>query len=179
MKTDNIIKDLKNLTYIDALTDINVMRLILSGLNQLDNAKDKDKNWVIFKTNGDKYRHLSYMMRIGANSTLRACNEVFGINTSHKYNKNYTVQSMIEHYNNLSHKQKKELAQSVINKEKNVNDILPKFIYKVLKTINEIYPSEKTNNGEILRKTDYNMIRDVSGFFVLTKNTLNFIRNYE
>lgn len=179
MKNENMIEDLKSLTYIDAFDNIDVLKLIISGLIQLDNAKDEDKKWVKFKSNGEKYKHLAYIVEIGEKSAFYACNQFFGINTSGKYNEMFTVQSMIKHYNNLSNEQKRELAQSIVNKEKNPNDVLPRFIYKVLKTINEIYPSEKTSDDKIIRKTKYNMIKDVSGLLVLTKNTLNYIKNYE
>ena len=188
--------DLSKLTFLNAPSNHDLMKLIISGLLQMHNAKidtGTGLEWINFtkdlksltkeyeklpnKDQDDpivvKYRNvtnLKYIVELGKESTFRFNNEEVGINTSSHYKKLETIQSMIEHYNSLSDKDKKQLAKDLNDKSKNQNNVLPKFLGRILQGLYYAYPLDSKN--KII------MLKDVSALLVLTRNTLNYIKSY-
>lgn len=187
--------DLSKYTFIDAFDNDKIMTLIISGLNQVHNAQKPDGSWEKYKLTEqivneyndnktdeiiNKYNNLTnieYITSIGMKSTLKYINDKRIINTSGHFDSKHTVQSMIQHYIKLTNVQKKELSDNLVNKNRDSNDVLPKFLKRILQALNYIYFSQKVEGKD----APYNnklMIKDVSGLLVLVRNTLNSIKNY-
>lgn len=194
--------DLTKYTFIDAPNNNEVMELIISGLLQVRNAQTLDGKWIVFteglkkvtedynklnakdKENREnpivkEYANLTniqYISDIGLESTLRHSNETNFINTWRWYKNRKTVQSIINHYYLLTDSQKKELSRDMNNKKRNDNNVLPKFLGRILQALNYAYPVKEVDG--LIQKSDRIMPRQVSGLLVLTRNTLNYIKNY-
>lgn len=194
--------DLTKYTFIDAPENDEVMELIINGLIQADNAQTQNGKWIVFTSNlrkvteeyeklsakekEDRENHIAkeytnltniqYISDIGIESTLRYSHEKNFINTSRHYKSRKTVQSMINHYILLSENEKKELAKDMNDKKRNNNNVLPKFLGRILQALNYAYPTKEVNGT--IQKSDRIMLRQVSGLLVLTRNTLNYIKNY-
>lgn len=192
--------DLNKYTFMNAFENDEVLQLIISGLNQIHNVKKPDgEGWEkyvltediikkykelnsIDKTNPivDSYINLSnieYVTSIGLSSSLKYLNDKRLINTSGHFDNRHTVQSMIAHYNGLSNDDKKLLAKSMIEKKKDNNDVLPKFLKRLIQALNYVYPTKMVDGK--LEKSPKTMVRDVSGLLVLIRNSMNAIKNYE
>lgn len=145
--------DLKDKTFLDAaninyenydITNEKVLlyNLIVSGLNQLHNAKlssiDNSYKLVSFKITEqiekdyrkavksidnsandrdaiyvyDNLKNIAYLTDVGKNSFTRVLNDSRQINTSGHYMKKYTLQSMIESYTELTDVEKQEIEDA-------------------------------------------------------------------
>lgn len=191
--------DLSKYTFMNAFENDDILKLIISGLNQIHNAQKPEGGWEKYnlteniiqeykkanssdRTNPivNDYINLSniaYVTNIGISSTLKYVNDKRFINTSGHFDNRHTVQSMIAHYNSLSNDDKLNLSKDILNKKKNPNDVLPKFLKRLIQALNYIYPTQMVNGK--LEKSTKIMVRDVSGLLVLVKNTINLIKNYD
>ena len=139
------------------LVKITLTKDVITQYEKLSETEKQNRDNPI----ATKYKNLSnidYLMTIAENSLLRMLNTLhknkhsFGVNTSGQYNNKFTVQSMIEIFEQDA-------------------TVLQNFLKRLKSAYSVIYPITRDENNVIIKNPNINMFRDVSGLLTLVNNT--------